>query len=893
VFAFLGHCLPAWAGPFVLDQLVFADASGDGAARSTGPSAGSASARVFWLASRSPSTVLSEPLTPRALRLSLNSPAERDGLLELRQVADPAAMGASAAMAASAGEPAGPTLAQRGPRLFGRPDEAETEGGGPESDEAASEQETPPLPTEVDAAEQSEASGTDSNAKKSDDEPGRKATDSQAPDDPTTDAPGANDSAAGAITAEDEGTGEESGDDEVARAESEDDQAPDEAVAPDDAPPAGPQWVGERLAPGMMVLIQEEIAAGLQKRRIVDKFNLFRSYAARKLDSTAGDRRTSEVTGNCRLKWYDRLLRNPLQAPVEAEEFTRELHRAVLTPGALGHVTTMAAARLDLRRPKIAASGAVDSPEEAIEVVRTALTAVQLAYAEALAPLSKSELRELSDRLYPVLTSEPRVGHTLSRRSTGRRLCDLLEHKVDRAALMDAAGQLTPLTDDSLLEQLGRLPDDGATEIAGASGTIVDRIGTASGDIVIGGRGKNVYHLDEMSTTNVVIDLGGDDTYHEGTCSLDRPVLIVIDLDGNDAYQASRPGVQGGAILGVSMLLDAAGDDVYKAKDVAQGSCVGGVGILMDRAGNDTYVGVRRMQGQAIAGLGLLVDGGGSDRYHAAMWAQGFGGPMGFGVLDDLDGDDHYYAGGLYPDSYDETPGYEGWSQGIGAGIRAVADGGIGAILDGGGDDTYEFDYISHGGGYWLGLGFARDFAGDDQRLGATRVAYNGSRRTERRFQRFSNGFGCHYALGFTFDDAGDDSYDGTIMGVGYAWDCAVGYLCDLAGNDRYEATGGGTQGNGAQAGLGVLFDYDGDDVYRGYGQGRASSSISYHDLPGCGGNFSFVIDYGGTDKYGCGARNNGYIRRGSSGGFLIDRPKRDEIEETANSGKNDGTAGS
>ena len=285
------------------------------------------------------------------------------------------------------------------------------------------------------------------------------------------------------------------------------------------------------------------------------------------------------------------------------------------------------------------------------------------------------------------------------------------------------------------------------------------------------------------------------------------------------------------------------------------------------------------------------------DRYHAALWAQGMGGPLGFGVLDDLQGKDHYYCGGLYVNSYidDEdhpTPGYEGWGQGVGGGLRAVSNGGIGVILDGAGDDVYEYDYLSHGGGYWCGMGFARDFGGNDQRLGATRKAYNGGARTQRRFVRFSNGFGCHYALGFVLDDRGNDTYNSTIMGVGFAWDCAVGYLCDFAGDDRYS----GNEGNGAQAGLAALYDYDGNDVYYGYKQGRASSGISYHDLPQCGGNFSFVVDYGGTDKYGSGARNNSYKMRSSSGGFLIDRPKQktgeDAAEKTATKTATKTTAG-
>ena len=333
------------------------------------------------------------------------------------------------------------------------------------------------------------------------------------------------------------------------------------------------------------------------------------------------------------------------------------------------------------------------------------------------------------------------------------------------------------------------------------------------------------------------------------------------------------------------MLLDAEGDDVYHAADVAQGSCLAGVGILIDNAGNDSYRGIRRIQGQAVAGVGILLDRAGNDRYRGALWAQGLGGPLGFGVLDDLQGEDHYYGGGRYVNSYldDEspTPGYEGWSQGMGGGLRAVSNGGIGVILDGGGDDVYEFDYLSHGGGYWLGVGFARDFGGNDRRLGATLKAYDGRERTQRRYQRFGTGFGCHYAVGFCFDDEGDDSYYGTIMGIGFAWDCSIGGLCDFGGNDHYEARGSTTKGVGAQAGFAVLYDYNGDDQYVGRGgQGSASSGISYHDLPRCGGNFSFVVDYGGEDKYGCRAKNDSYNRRTSSGGFLIDRPSRDSEKE-------------
>ncbi|NUQ63929.1 MAG: hypothetical protein HUU20_15735 [Pirellulales bacterium] len=645
---------------------------------------------------------------------------------------------------------------------------------------------------------------------------------------------------------------------------------------------AGPAAIGHPMAPGIMTLLEDEMKAGFKRRGIEDHFARFRSYAAWKLDSTAGTAMTSEVTGNCRLNWYDHLLRNPIQAPAQAEQFTRELHTALAgNHEGFARALAIARRRMDRSAQSPRSFTPVDSPEKAMAIVKQALIDAQVGYASALAPLDRNEIGQLARSLYPTLTSQATNGHTLPDRGTARRLCDLME-KSDLNGFYAAAEGLVPLADPKLLEHLAAIPDEGRFTVEGVSGTVLQHMVTPAGDIIVGGREKNTYQLDKMSTTAAVIDLGGDDVYQEGAVSLQRPLLVVLDLSGNDVYRGSQPGIQGGAVLGVSMLVDAAGNDSYQAKDVAQGSALAGVGILVDCAGNDAYVGLRRLQGHALAGVGVLIDRQGHDRYHGAMWTQGFGAPLGFGVLEDGDGNDRYYTGGQYPDSYEETPGYEGWGQGVGAGLRQVGDGGIGVLLEGGGDDTYEFDYLAHGGGYWLGVGFARDFGGNDKRLGATRQTYSGGTRTERMFQRFSSGYGCHYAVGFCFDDAGNDSYNGTIMALGFAWDVAVGGLIDFAGNDRYEATGGGTQGNGAQAGLGILFDYAGDDVYLGYGQGNASASISYHDLPRCGGNFSFVVDYGGKDQYGCGVQNNSYNRRGSDGGFLIDRPSRDEQQQTA-----------
>ncbi|NQT36830.1 MAG: hypothetical protein HQ581_05040, partial [Planctomycetes bacterium] len=343
-------------------------------------------------------------------------------------------------------------------------------------------------------------------------------------------------------------------------------------VVPEPIDPETPQ-MGHPSAPGLMTLLHNEMATGMKKRKIEGKFTQFRRYTAGKLNATAGPRTGSELTGNCRLKWYDHLMRNPLEAPIEAEQFTRQLHQDMCGDHrGLERAMVTAGLKLDLAIGSPRSFAPVGSPDEALDTVKQALTNAQLYYASALAPLTKAEVQELVRGLYPILTGQCKVGHTLASRSSGRRLCNLME-KIDRTAMHRAAMALVPLTDPDLLQQLGQLDQSttlavGPTAVAGTTGPIVGRIDTPGGTIVIGDRGTNTYQLDSMAGVNVVIDLGGNDVYYEGTVSTGRPVLIVIDLDGNDAYRGKKPGIQGSGILGISMLLDAAGSDTYLAADV-------------------------------------------------------------------------------------------------------------------------------------------------------------------------------------------------------------------------------------------------------------------------------------------------------------------------------------
>ena len=211
------------------------------------------------------------------------------------------------------------------------------------------------------------------------------------------------------------------------------------------------------------------------------------------------------------------------------------------------------------RQPREPGSYAeISSPDGALEAVKRALTETQVSYAAALSSLSRSEISQLADTSDSVFTNRASNGHTLPNRGTARRQCQLLE-KLDQDNMYAAADALVPLCDPKLLEQLGLLGKQQGIELGEENDPATVKIVTAAGNILIGGRAKNSYQLDQMADVNVVIDLGGDDEYYEGTVSPRRPVLIVIDLEGNDVYRATKPGVQGGATMGVSMLLDVGG----------------------------------------------------------------------------------------------------------------------------------------------------------------------------------------------------------------------------------------------------------------------------------------------------------------------------------------------
>ena len=228
-----------------------------------------------------------------------------------------------------ADEPAG----SEGPSLSSQPDKTPPADNSPPSDNAA--QSNKSTPTEgtvpsVEGAPDENKTGTKANNEsesKMRPEPAGQGEPAIEADKPATP-----EMKSDAAKRPEKAEGDEKNSDKAAAAEKKSEKAESEKV----------ETVGEPLAPGMIKLLQDEIVAGFKHRRITDRFARFQSYAIGKVNSSAGRYTGSELAGNCRLRWYDHLMRNLLAAPAEAEQFTRELHMAAvqqsrrLGPGA-GH----------------------------------------------------------------------------------------------------------------------------------------------------------------------------------------------------------------------------------------------------------------------------------------------------------------------------------------------------------------------------------------------------------------------------------------------------------------------------------------------------------------------------------------------------------------------------
>lgn len=609
----------------------------------------------------------------------------------------------------------------------------------------------------------------------------------------------------------------------------------------------------------------------LQDEQLTDEFERLLKEFQNETDKVVSPLIFKDGYNPFRLQEVNYIMYHPLELPVVARKITDRLHAAFgNTQQNLEALVHTGMDELDLEHgpARTGTAKPIGSVGNMTDYVERLVHAIQYARAERMAVLSVFTTEEI-DFLYAT-APQLLVGHwgpggdeksEAEKRLDETRLLRLfsLILKLDLSRLVNAAAAVARAIDLETLRSLDRstgklthYPNGWPVREEGNL-TVLD---SPAGRVLIGSTQDNLYSEDAA----LILDFGGNDKYfnHAGGSTRQYPFSVVIDLSGDDVYSATEDFSQGAGLIGGGLLIDLKGKDRYLAKSYSQGAGLLGVGILADLEGDDQYTAIAVSQGAAGFGVGLVAEGGGTDSYFGNYFVQGAGYIKGFGGVIEVSGNDKYFAGGLYEDFREPGKAYLSLSQGFGYGMRpwesfVGASGGIGVIAEAEGNDTFVADYFAQGASYWFSLGILDDRKGNDRYVSG----------------RYAQGAGIHMSAGALIDGAGDDNYladFGVAQGCGH--DYGIGFLLDNGGNDRYLA-GVVAQGAGNDNGIGILSDNGGNDEYflknRGQGYGNFEPT---RDV----GSFGLLFDFGGTDNYSQGDKNN-RISYKTRWGILIDGP--------------------
>jgi len=492
---------------------------------------------------------------------------------------------------------------------------------------------------------------------------------------------------------------------------------------------------------------------------------------------------------------------------------------------------------------------------KALTLLVEACTAARLSAAEAYTGLSDEDRVFLIANISRITTE----GESLGPDETDR-VFELIK-QVDQQKLAEAAKILCVATDTAR-----RLLASHAAELAawGTQNAVTapTRLGTPLGDIVVGTCNDDVYREPAF----ILIDPAGDDVYlnRTGASSLTlNGIGIGLDLSGNDHYIAHESFAFGAAKCGFGILVDEAGDDAYSGTHNCLGRGVLGLGLLVEAGGLDRYSADTASQAAAHFGFGILLDEAGNDKYTAHLNSQAHAGVNGAAFLIDTEGNDFYIAGAKYKDYREGQKYYGSLSQGFSIGWRPLYSGGIGALFDYAGNDTYIGDYFAQGSSYWYSVGLLYDDAGDDRYVA----------------RRYSQGAATHVCVGVLADSAGDDRYESWGVSQGCGHDLSAGMLIDGAGNDRYTANWL-SQGAGNANGIGFLIDLRGDDRYTGekdtvQAAGTfARKETTYARARGYP-SIGILIDAAGKDAYSHGGRDGTFWHNSAFGAGFDAAPEQ------------------
>ncbi len=340
---------------------------------------------------------------------------------------------------------------------------------------------------------------------------------------------------------------------------------------------------------------------------------------------------------------------------------------------------------------------------------------------------------------------------------------------------------------------------------------------TPYGNILIGGKGDDVYVSSDLANACLLIDLGGNNRYEGAVAGAkEGEIKIAIDFGENVTVVSTEPLSAGAGAFGIGLfyMQNSSGTKNISTPSYSQGFGLCGVGALFSR-GKGIFRASRYVQGTGGFGAGIFSNVNGAEsEYTADLYGQGVGFTRGIGIFRHS-GSSATLKGGLTDPDPRESLGTTSLCQGVGYGPRAFAGGGVGLCVLRGNAISVESSYFAQGAGYW-------------HALGAFQLEGNGNHLKARRYDQ---GSGVHSALGAFFLKGNDNSLVNWGVGPAFGWDRSIGWAFMFG--DRNSAKTDWGAANAALNGSRSFLYFKGDD--------------NFFELPGLGGGgyTRDIADYG------------------------------------------------
>jgi hypothetical protein len=259
----------------------------------------------------------------------------------------------------------------------------------------------------------------------------------------------------------------------------------------------------------------------------------------------------------------------------------------------------------------------------------------------------------------------------------------------------------------------------------------------------------------------ILVDYDGDDRYFGQELAQGIGFWgfgLLLDTGGADRYHSHLFAQGVGGPKGVGLLVDIKGPDAYLATGKHRGT-YGSKGIFSGFSQGFGF----GFRGYTSGGIGVLIDAEGQDKFRAGNFSQGGGYFFGLGILKNAGREDDVYLGSRYGQGFSahsamgiliDDGGNDRYSGQVGALQGAAWDKGAAALIDKSGDDLYdtELQFFSQGAAAHNGFSLFLDQSGTDR----------------YRFQDGDKIGGNHYhggiSLSFFIDSGGgEDQYNGSL----------------------------------------------------------------------------------------------------------------------------------